>query len=278
MVTIRAALEAAKERIAPVSSSVSLDAQLLLGEILGIGRAQIIAYPERELTSEQVAQYDQWIERRAQGEPIAYILGRKAFYDRTFRVTPDVLIPRPETEHLLELALDFAGDRPIVAVDVGTGSGALAVTFKANTPATTVYAVDISPAALAVARQNASEHDTAITFFEGSLLEPLVERGVKVDLIMANLPYIDTTEMHDLAVSQHEPHLALDGGSGGLDLIEAFLLQVESVAEPGACILLEIGADQGEAVSQMAQERLSPQSATVIADYAGLDRVVKIIL
>src|SRR5215207_7664899 len=132
----------------------ALDAHVLLGEILGVDRVYLLTHPEALLTPEQAARYSAWVERCAAGEPVAYILGRRAFYDRDLLVTPDVLIPRPETELLLENALAWVGDRGLVAADIGTGSGALAVTLAANCPHVQVHAVDISPAALRVARQN----------------------------------------------------------------------------------------------------------------------------
>lgn len=275
--TIQEALTDAKKRITPVSFSVSLDAQLLLAEVLQVSRAHVIAHREKVLTPEQATHYESLIARRENGEPVAYLLARRAFYDREFIVSPAVLIPRPETEHLLEIALDYVKTHPqAVVVDVGTGSGALAVTLAANTPQTTVYAVDISPDALHIARMNAEAQHTNVTFLEGSLLAPLIEQGIKVDLIMANLPYIPTEEMHNLAVSQHEPHLALDGGADGLDLIRELLDQIPDVCQPGALILLEIGADQATATRALIGDQLSDAQVTVQKDYAGHDRVVAI--
>lgn len=278
MVTIRDVLSDAKQRISAVSTSVSLDAQLLLAEVIGESRAHVIAHPERELTPEQAAQYEAWITRRADAEPVAYILERKAFYDREFKVTSAVLIPRPETEHLLEVALEFAADRPCVAVDIGTGSGALAVTFGANRPQARVYAVDVSKDALAIARENATIQQVDVTFFEGDLLQPLINQQIKVDLIMANLPYIASDEVPELLVSRHEPTLALDGGTDGLDLVRRLLLQAPEVLNPGAMILLEIGSDQGQKTADLAAELLNLASVSVLKDYANLERVVQVIM
>lgn len=277
MTTIGQALQDARERLKPVSTSVSLDVQLLLAEVLGCNRAHVIAHPEKPLTSEQAAQYEQWVTRREQGEPIAYILGRRAFYDREFIVTPDVLIPRPETELLLEMALAFVRSRDgAAAVDVGTGSGALAVTLAANAPDVTVYAVDLSEKALAVAQENARQQQTTIHFMQGDLLQPLIDAGLHVDLVMANLPYIATEELQGLEVARHEPNMALDGGADGLDLIRRLLAQVPLVCKAGACILLEIGADQGAAVVRLAHDMLSPAAVSLHQDLAGLDRIVRI--
>ncbi len=265
--TIGEALGAARGQID------SLDAQVLLGAALGMDRATLLAHPEAALTPEQAARFGGWVARCAAGEPVAYLLGRRAFYDRDFVVTPDVLIPRPETELLLEQVLARA-DRELVVVDVGTGSGALAITLAALRPQMTVYATDISPAALAVARENAARQQATVTFYEGDLLAPLIERGIKVDLVMANLPYIPSGDLPGLAVSRYEPTLALDGGADGLDLIRRLLAQIPQTVNPGAVILLEIGAGQGAAALALVERTLTPKTARVILDYAGLDRIV----
>ncbi len=274
MPTIKDVLHEAYARLASVSTSARLDAQLLLAEVLQVSRAHVLAHPERELTSAEAEQIAGWLDRREQGEPVAYILGRRAFYDREFAVTPDVLIPRPETEHLIEAALDFIAGQSLVAVDVGTGSGAIAVTVKANAPQAIVYATDVSTAALQVARMNASTQNTDVTFFEGDLLAPLVERGVNVDLIMANLPYIKTDVLQTLPVRKHEPILALDGGADGLDLAQRCLMQAQAIVNPGALVLLEIGADQGAATCALVEDILSVKRVVLTQDLAGLDRLV----
>lgn len=277
-VTIRDILQDAARRFEPVSESPRLDAQLLIAETLGVSRAHVLAHPERTLTPEETQQIHTWIDRRATGEPIAYILGRRAFYDRELIVTPDVLIPRPETEHLLEAALDFAAGRSLTAVDVGTGSGALAVTFRALNPAADVFAVDISEAALAVAQHNAERQGVAITFLQGDLLEPIIAQGLAVDLVMANLPYIDQKTLNTLDVARHEPWHALNGGTDGLEVFRRFMPQARQVCTPYACILLEIGADQGEAVPQIARQHFPRAAIHVSQDLAGLDRLVHIMV
>ncbi len=275
--TIAQALKFAKTQIELSSDSASLDAQILLGEIIRQERAYILAHPEHPLTEDQQAHYTEWIRRRASGEPVAYIIGRRAFYDREIAVTRDVLIPRPETELLLEQALAFVKEHPSASVvDVGTGSGALAVTLAAHYPQAQVYATDISPSALAIARYNAFLNKANVTFFDGDLFEPLISRHIRVDVVMANLPYIATEELATLEVSRHEPRLALDGGADGLDIIRRLLTQIPSVCNPGALILLEIGADQGDAALKLVQTTLSMEKAEILKDYAGLDRIVKV--
>jgi len=274
---IRDALHSAAKRIQPVSESARLDAQLLLMAVLGVERAYLLAHDDETLTPEQAERYESYVTRAAAGEPLPYILGKRAFFDLELFVTPDVLIPRPETELLLEEALRFAAARQsLTAVDVGTGSGALAVTFAVHAPQAAVHASDISPAALAIARRNAEKYQANIHFYEGDLLQPLIERGVKVDLLLANLPYIPHDEMLTLQVSRHEPLLALDGGADGLDLVRRLLSQAKEVCHPGALLLLEIGSGQGAAAMATAHAALETQACDVLNDYAGHDRILRV--
>lgn len=267
-------LRHAYARLNGISSSPRLDAQLLLACAMQCERAYVLAFGEHLPTPEQAAQFSTWLERRAQGEPIAYILGRRAFYDRDLIVTPDVLIPRPETEHLLEVALEYTADRALIAADIGTGSGAIAVTYKAHNPQAIVYAVDISAAALDVARRNAEGLD--ITFLHGDLAQPLLDLGVRVDVLMANLPYIPSAELQTLDVSKHEPNMALDGGADGLDFIRRLMQDAPQLCHDGACILLEIGSGQGADVSAIARGVFPAAQVAVLHDYAGHERVVSI--
>lgn len=277
METLRDALRRATTQFAAVSESASLDAQVLLAEVLGQDRAYLLAHPEDELTDEQLERFNALVIRHAAGEPVAYLLGRRAWYDREFIVTPDVLIPRPETELLLEEALKYSPVNPpaLTAVDVGTGSGALAVTFAALRPQATVYATDISPAALEVAQRNAALHGVNVRFFQGDLLHPLVERQVRVELFMANLPYIASAELEHLAVAKTEPRLALDGGVDGLRLIRRLMWEVRMTCADKGLLLLEIGAGQGAAVRTLAHG-VAPKRVDVLRDYAGHERIVRV--
>lgn len=276
MIALGDALRAARARFESISDSASLDAQLLMTEVLGVSRAHVLAHRERLLTDEQHAQFIALADRRAAGEPIAYILGRRAFYDREFIVSPAVLIPRPETEDLLERALNSeqAARAECVAVDVGTGSGAIAVTFAALKPHTRVYATDLSLEALAIAQQNAQAQAAHVTFFQGDLLSPLIERGIQVDLLLANLPYIDSEVVPTLAVSHYEPILALDGGADGLDLVRRLIDQAPAVLKPSARILLEIGYDQGPRTAELLRVAFPSAEVEIFKDLADFDRVV----
>ena len=256
-----------------MSESATLDAQVLLTDVLGAhDRAYLFAHPEQPLTDKQAAQYAAWIARREHGEPIAYIRGFRDWYDRQIIVTPDVLIPRPETELLLEAALDVAQPGAVIA-DVCTGSGALAVTLAAHVPGATVYGTDISAAALDVARQNAAASQVTVNWREGDLLAPLA--GVQLDVLVSNPPYIAYEELQTLEVVKHEPSLALDGGADGLDFVRRLLTGIPDVCKPGAWVFIEHGADQGAAVLALAQAMLKPSSAEIIRDYAGLDRFLR---
>ena len=273
------ALAWARAILIAAPDSEPLDAPLLLAHILAIPRAALLAHPEHTLTAEQSAMFRALIVRRAAGEPVAYLTGTRAFYDRAFRVTPDVLIPRPETEHLIAQALAWAiGRSALRIVDVGTGSGAIAVTLAAHLPDAHVWAVDVSAAALAVARENAARQGVAdrVTCVQGDLLAPAVAAQRRADLIAANLPYIARPDLDALAVSHWEPRLALDGGPDGLDLIRRLLADVPRVLAPDGLLLLEIGAEQGAAVCALAQQALPGAVVRTAADYAGLDRVVSV--
>jgi len=252
---------------------------LLLVHVLGVDRAALIAHPERPLTPEQSATYRDLIERRASGVPLPYLTGRRAFYDLDLIVTPEVLIPRPETEHLVEAALAWArGRRGLRVVDVGTGSGAIAVVLAKHLPEAHIWALDISTAALDVARQNAARYGMLerIEFVPGDLLAPLLYKGQQADLIAANLPYIASDELDTLAVARHEPRLALDGGPDGLDLIRRLLGQAPRVLAAGGLLLLEIGAGQGERVRALAEMAFPRAQVQIMPDYAGHDRVVSV--
>ena len=251
-----------------------LDAELLLVHALGITRAQLHAHPQSQLRPTELARYRQLIERRTRREPVAYIVGHKEFYGLDLFVDERVLIPRPETELLVEKAIKVSQRQSVVA-DVGTGSGAIAVSLAVHLPQILVYATDASPAALEVAARNCRRHcvEDRVHLLQGHLLEPLPEH---VDLIVANLPYVSQAELAQLPpeISRYEPREALDGGPDGLDCIRHLLAQAEGHLKPGGVVLLEIGATQGEAVVALARRHFPAARVQIAQDYAGLDRVV----
>ena len=264
-----------------------LDAQVLLGHILQVERPTLYTYPERMLTFGQEQRYRQLIERRIAREPVAYLVGHKEFYGRDFLVDRRVLIPRPETEQLVEIALNtlqdmfITGRVPLVA-DIGTGSGIIPVTLAIEEPRLPyLYAVDISPDALDVARLNSQRYavEERMRFLQGDLLAPLTE---PVDVLMANLPYVGTNEMEILApdVRVYEPHLALFSGTEGLDLLHRFILEahLSGKLKEGAVVLLEIGYQQREPLLRLLSDIWPQAQVTFEKDFANWDRLLKIVI
>jgi release factor glutamine methyltransferase len=292
MTTIRKALDLATEELTqarqqrklPVDTP-RLDAQILLGYVLKRDHSYLYMYPEQELTPEQETDWHDLLARRVQGEPVAYLVEKKAFFGLDFYVDRRVLIPRPETELLVETALKICqaslknDSLPLIA-DIGTGSGAIPISLAVQEPRLSLlYAVDISPEALAVARLNCLHYQVSerVHLLQGHLLDPLPE---PVDLLLANLPYVGLDEQGSMLpdVLDYEPHLALFSGSEGLDLLRQLF---ESASQgqklrAGAVILLEIGYQQQEPLTRMASEIWPQASISCLQDYAGWDRVLKI--
>jgi release factor glutamine methyltransferase len=214
------------------------------------------------------------LERRRRGEPSAYITGHKEFYGLDFIVNSSTLIPRPETELLVEKAVELArGSRISTIADIGTGCGAIAVSLAVNLPHATVYATDISPAALEVARSNCKKHGVIdrVVLLHGDLLEPLVK---PVDLIIANLPYVRRADLQKNASLRYEPALALDGGKEGLDVIKNLCRQAEKKLRGGGGLLIEIGEGQAGAVVASLRESFPGAAVEIYKDLAGIARVV----
>jgi len=257
--------------------SPQLDAELLLARVLGVNRAAVLARPEQRLTPKQLTLYRDLTARRGSREPLAYITGRREFFGLNLMVDHRVLIPRPETELLVERALTIAKRMasPIQIADVGAGSGAIAVSLAVHLPRTTVYALDDSADALEVVAANARRHHVAsrVRCLQSDLLSALPK---PVDLIAANLPYVTTEELEQLApeIRDHEPRTALDGGIDGLALVGRLLATAGPCLRPGGAILLEIGAGQGVAATNLAREFLPKARVQLMQDYAGFDRLV----
>lgn len=253
------------------------DAELLLAHVWNVSRAVALARSNRGLPPPEQGHYQRLLDRRLSREPLAYILGHREFYDLDLIVDKRALVPRPETELLVEevLRLTHEQEGGLRIADVGTGSGALAVTLAVHLPQATVYAVDASPDALALAAENARRHNVAhrIQFLEGDLLSPLCH---PVDMIVANLPYVTSAEWEDLPpeIKDWEPRLALDGGFDGLDAIGPLLSKAGPYLRTGGTVLVEIGASQGPAVMSLAQTHLAGARVRLLQDYAGLDRCV----
>jgi release factor glutamine methyltransferase len=316
--TVAQALSWATNQLRTASQTPRLDAELLLAHILEWSRARVLAERQAPLSQPQQAGLRALIARRATFEPIAYLIGHKEFYGLDFIIDHRVLVPRPETELLVEHAIAVvrqmtADDRPpttedrglkikdsvppaptllssifnplsskplsvvgrrssIVVADIGTGSGCIAVALAVHVPGALIYAADISPEALGIARQNVERHNVAerVRLLEGDLLDALPQPA---DILVSNPPYTILSEI-DEGVRRHEPHLALDGGADGLDAYRRLLNAAPAKLRTGGVILLETGATQGAAVAKLAQSRFPAARIRTYQDLAGLDRVI----
>lgn len=285
--TVGEALRWAADRLRGEVGRPQLEAELLLAHVLHRTRAALLAHPEAMLDPPHTQRFRDLVARRVAGTPLPYIRGHVEFFGLDFLVTPDVLIPRPETEHLVELALDRVQQHaPRVVVDVGTGSGCIAVSLAARAPALRIIATDISGAALSVARANAVRHDVAkrLDWVQCDLLEPFAG---PLDLILSNPPYVATPDWSVLPVSvRHEPRRALLAGPEGLDAIARLLTQAAERLAPDGSLFVEIGEQQGDAARALAQAAFSRclrtdndvLSITVYPDLSGRDRVLAVSL
>jgi release factor glutamine methyltransferase len=259
------------------SPSARLDAEVLLGHCSGLRRVALYVQPERVLTSEEESSYRTLLERRARREPVSYLVGRKEFYGLTFQVDERVLIPRPETEVLVERALEHGKrkeETDLRVADIGTGSGCIAVALALHLPGARIYATDISSAALEVAKENCRTHDVSdrVILLQGDLCAILPE---PVDLLVCNPPYT-VWESLPSGISDYEPRIALDGGSDGLELYRRLFDQMPDYLCSKGYALLEFGDGQESAVIAMARE-LGPGIAIRIwRDYSGSKRVLSV--
>lgn len=265
--------QAAAELIS-VTDTPRLEAEVLLAFVLETSRAALLTHPERLLTPDQLSRYRILVHRRASNYPLPYLTGRVEFYGLEFEVTPEVMIPRPETEMLVDLAL---ARHPATVVDVGTGCGCIGVSLAVHLPRTMIYAIDISPPALAVARRNVDRHHVGerVRLMVGDVLTP---RPGLADLIVSNPPYVPTGKCASLpdSVRNHEPGIALDGGPDGLDVVRRLLREAPAVLRPGGALLIEIGADQTQAASYLAHTFFPRAVVRVHPDLAGRDRVLEV--
>ena len=286
------------------SDTPRLDAQVLLAHITGRPRSWVLAHPEADLDPDQRRALAAALTCLESGTPLPYVLGHWEFYGLDYNIDPAVLIPRPETELLVETALEWlkklpspvgstpsgmlregVGGEGIRAADVGTGSGCIAVTLTAHIPNLRVTATDISPAALQIARTNARKHHVAesIEFIHADLLDlhPSISlrtslQPASFSLIAANLPYIPTETLHDLDVFGREPTLALDGGPDGLNLIRRLMHSVPRYLTPGGLLLVEIEASQGTAALTLARKAFPAAEISLHPDLSGHDRLIYI--
>lgn len=270
-------LEAARQELSAASDQPSLEAQAILANWLGKTRAWIFGHPETRLSPTDVAQLNEQISQRIAGMPLPYLLGRWEFYGLEFEVNPSVLIPRPETEQMVDLALEWLKTHPDRrrTVDVGTGSGCIAAALASSEPGLTVMAAELSRPALETARRNLLRHHLAdqVWLVQSDLLLALAG---PFDLVCANLPYIPTQTMQELEVARHEPRLALDGGPDGLRLVEPLLGQLLTRLAPGGYVLLEIEVSEDQSAPSLARQYFPQAKIELKFDLAGLPRLVTI--
>ena len=254
-----------------------LEAEVLLRHALGYDRARFYASLHDLVEEKSLRRVEVLADRRIARKPLAYIVGRREFYGLELSVSPAVLIPRQETELLVDVALEFArqrSDEGISIADIGTGSGAIAVALAVNLPDMQVYATDCSTSALAVAERNRHKHDVAdrVSLLQGDLLAPLPH---SVDMIVSNPPYIASHQLRELPPEvRREPQLALDGGEGGLEVIHRLLKQAPAKLNADGCLILEISPEQAEAVREMAEKRFPKAVITHRNDLLRLARCV----
>lgn len=278
--TIDQALAWAVDTLRDISETPRLDAEILLAHALGWSRVRVLAGVRETIPADALQTFRALVLRRAAHESVAYLIGRKEFYGLEFVVDRRVLVPRPETETLIDAAIEwarqhFAPHDTLLIADIGTGSGCIAIALAVHLPNALIYATDLSPDALAVARQNIERHGVTdrVTLLCGDLLTPLPQ---PVDLLVSNPPYTILDEI-DAGVRLHEPHLALDGGSDGLAVYRRLLAGAPQALRPGGALMLEIGATQAEAVTALARQAFPAAVVRVRRDLAGRDRVVEVL-
>jgi release factor glutamine methyltransferase len=271
------AIRQAAERLqSSARGDIRLAAESLLMHVLGRDRAYLFSYPELELSCRELSDYCALIDRRASGEPLQYITGHQEFWGVDFQVTPAVLIPRPETEHAVETALELLRgmDSPRI-IDVGTGSGCIALALASELSQATIEAVDISGEALEVARNNAERLGLAarVCFAQGDLLENHLSGDPAFDMVISNPPYVGASEADKLQIEvrEHEPHCALFGGQQGLDVYRRLIPQAEQVLKPGGWLVLEIGYSQEQGIRELLSGWLEVR---MVPDLQGIPRVL----
>ena len=270
--SIGAVLARASERLSATSDSARLDAEILLAQALDVPRSYLVSHPDDTLDDAAQARFDQAVDKREQHVPIAYLVGEREFWSLTLMVSEATLVPRPETELIVELALaELKHDEQRRVVDFGAGSGAIGLAIARERPHCDVVLTDISRAALDVARENARQHDIHnVRFFEGSWADPVL--GERFDLIVSNPPYVQENDPALLEL-RHEPRQALAAGRDGLEALKIIVRDAPSIAAPDAKLIIEHGAEQREDVRQLL-EKQGYRTVQTHDDLAGLARVI----
>jgi len=261
------------------TSSPLLDVELLLSKVLNKPKEYLFEYPEKKVSGLQLNVFKKLFSRRLKGEPVAYILGHKEFYGLDFKVNKNVLIPRPETELLVEESLQFAsGHKPLAFIDLGVGSGAIIIALAKNLKKGNFYSTEISLPAIKIAQKNAKFHKVKIDFLKGNLLEPIIKKNnsnfiLQTSIIVANLPYLDKNEIKNLTL-KFEPRLALYGGPDGLKYFREFFHQIQKYRIKPLAIFLEIGHNQAAKIKKLAHLALPKYKCKIKKDLCGFDRLI----
>ena len=280
---VRDALRQAREKLRESGvEDAGFETEYLLRSALGCTREFLLIALDSDVSSSDQLRFDSIIDRRAAGEPSAYITGHKEFYGLDFKVDPRALIPRPETELLVELVLEFAARRTSRAeglniAEVGVGCGAIAIALAANLSGARVVATDISPVALELASENVSRHcvEDRVKLLNGDLLDAV---SGPIDILVSNPPYIPSFQVDILPreIRDHEPRVALDGGEDGMGAIERLICQAKGKLKPGGAMFVEIGWDLGERALARSLEFWPESEVSITPDLAGLDRVLNL--
>jgi release factor glutamine methyltransferase len=281
MKTVEQAICAASKCLEGVGvENPRLESEFLIAAFLKMPRTHLVLNRHQALPDQKIRALRGWVRERQMRKPLAYVTGEQPFRDLTLKITPSVLVPRPETELLVEQALRILDQSEtfVTAVDVGTGSGNIALCLSLHPKVQRVIGIDQSAAALNVARSNEKrvQRGAPVQWMQGDLLAPLRKRDIRAALVVANLPYVRTREIEGLEPELHwEPRLALDGGRDGLRLIEPCILEAADILEPGGVLLLEIGADQSRDIAALLERTRVWINTQIFRDLAGLPRIVQ---
>jgi release factor glutamine methyltransferase len=254
--------------------------ELLLLHILQTNRTGLLTSMREELKDEQAALFQDMVQRHGEGIPVQYLTGYETFYGRIFHVNKEVLIPRPETEELIAGVLERIerkfGSRSLEIADIGTGSGAIAITLALEHKHASVSTVDIAKESIEVAKENAKRLGAHVDFYHGDLLQPFIQSGKKLDVVVSNPPYIPHEEWRGLSpvVKEHEPKRALVGGEDGLDFYRRFMIELPLVLKEQAIVAFEYGMGQGEAIKAMLEETFPSAIVEIVFDINGKDRMI----
>jgi len=276
-ISIKEALAGSNKRLKSLSESFQNDSRVILSLVLDKSQSWLLAHPEENLSPEQNSQFDKYLSELENGTPLPYLIGEWDFFRLKFKVTPDTIIPRPETELLVETALNWLKSHQDKnnLIEIGTGTGCIPISIAVNDTKVQITAVDISHAALKIAKENAHSHNVQnrISFLISDLFDKVEN---KYNLICSNPPYVSAQTLHDLGIFEKEPTIALDGGEDGLRIIEKILSSASAYLLPYGLILIEIESSQGEDVQKLASQHFPSADIHVKKDLAGHDRLLVI--